>query len=111
MELRVRREMKELSSVLAMSEEFCRLNEVDGANRNGVDFVLEELFTNAVKHCPEREDELLILLDRLPGDVSLSLTDFDADRFDIREATETDINKPLEERTLRRCSRSVAWRS
>jgi len=99
METRFRREMAALSGVLAMSHEFCRLNGVDDGNRDTIDFVLEELFTNAVKYGVQADDEILITLDRVGDEIRLSITDFDADRFDIREAAEVDVEQPLEART------------
>jgi anti-sigma regulatory factor (Ser/Thr protein kinase) len=98
MEMRFRREMSALSSLMAMSEEFCRLNDLEGQNRATVDFVLEELFTNSVKYGSQNEGEVLIVLDQFQGELHLSFTDLDADRFDPREAPEADIDLPLEER-------------
>jgi anti-sigma regulatory factor (Ser/Thr protein kinase) len=98
MEMRFRREMSALSGLMAMSEEFCRLNDLEGKNRATVDFVLEELFTNSVKYGSQNEGEVLIALDRCHGELHLSFTDFDADRFDPREAPEADIDLPLGER-------------
>lgn len=98
MEMRLRREMAALSSLLAMSEEFCRLNDVEGPNRDTVDFVLEELFTNAVKYGSHDDGEILIVLDRQQSELHLSLTDFDSDRFDLRDAPEVDVDLPIDER-------------
>jgi len=99
METRFRRELAALSGVLAMSHEFCRLNKLDGGNRDTVDFVLEELFTNAVKYGVQADDEVLITLDLVGDEIRLSITDFDSDRFDIREAPEVEVDLPLESRT------------
>lgn len=99
MEMRFRREMSALSSLLEMSEEFCRQNSVEGKNRETVDFVLEELFTNAVKYGVNGDGELLVALDRQLGELYLSLTDFDADRFDPRDLPEVDVGLPIESRT------------
>lgn len=98
MEMRLRREMSALSSVLAMSAEFCRLNDVEGQNRETVDFMLEELFTNAVKYGIQDQGELLIVLDRRAGDLLLSLTDFNAEHFDPRERPEVDVALPIDDR-------------
>lgn len=98
MEMRLRREMSALSSLLTMSEEFCRLNGLTGPNRETIDFVLEELFTNAVKYGSSDPGEILIVLDRRQSELHLSVTDFDADRFDPREVPEVEVGEPLDAR-------------
>lgn len=98
MEMRLQREMSALSSLLTMSEEFCRLNGLTGPNRETIDFVLEELFTNAVKYGSSDPGEILVVLDRRQDEFHLSVTDFDADRFDPRELPEVEVGGTLEER-------------
>jgi anti-sigma regulatory factor (Ser/Thr protein kinase) len=98
MDMRFRREMAELPGVLAMSEEFCRINQLASEQRSTVDFMLEELFTNAVKY-GSRGGEILLALDWRDGELRLALTDFDSERFDLRDAPDVDIMLPLEKRT------------
>lgn len=98
MQMRLRREMSALSSLLTMSEEFCRVNGLTGPNRETIDFVLEELFTNAVKYGSSDPGEILIVLDRHQSELHLSVTDFDADRFDPREFPEVEVGGPLDAR-------------
>ncbi len=96
---RFRRELHALSAVFAMSEEFCALNAVGKSEQNTLDFLLEEIFTNLVKYGPTRGGEILITLDRDGTHLILSVTDYDADRFDIRDLPPPDVTLPLEERT------------
>lgn len=99
MEMRLRREIAALPSLLAMSEEFCRLNDVQGRDRETVDVVLEELFTNAVKYGSNAVGEILVVLGRNESELHLSLTDFDSEHFDIRDSPDIDIDRPLEDRS------------
>lgn len=99
MQKRFRRELDALSAVFALSEEFCAANDVSPADRHLIDFVLEELFTNVVKYGRQQPDEILVTLARNGDEAVVSVTDFDADRFDIREAPEPDVTLPLEQRT------------
>src|SRR5512140_832600 len=99
MQKRLRRELNALSQVFGLSEEFCAANGVPASDRNLIDFVLEELFTNVVKYGRQQPDEILVTLDRNGDEVVMSVTDFDADRFDIREAPEPDVTLPIEDRT------------
>jgi len=81
-----------------MSEEFCRLNDLASADRSTVDFVLEELFTNSVKY-GGKDGEIQVALECGRGEVRLTMTDFDTERFDLREAPEVDVDRPIHDRT------------
>lgn len=98
MQTRFRRELSALSAVFAMSEEFCSLNGIASADKYTLDVVLEEIFTNLVKYGSHRHDEILISLDREGAGLVASVTDFDAERFDLREAPAPDVRLPLSER-------------
>jgi len=96
---RFRRELRSLSAVFAMAEEFCALNAVQKTEQSTLDFLLEEIFTNLVKYGAAGGGEILIALERDGNHLILSVTDFDADRFDIRELPPPDVTLPLEART------------
>jgi phosphoserine phosphatase len=72
--------------------------EVEAALRPGVDLALEELFTNAVKYGRPSEAPLRIDISRIAGGVEVTLTDTDADFFDVTRAAEVDTSLPLESR-------------
>ena len=98
MQTRFRRELDALPAIFAMSEEFCASHPVVRIEKHTIDFVLEEIFTNLVKYGTGRPDEILITLDRAGDQLVVSVTDFDAERFDIREAPAPDVMQPLDER-------------
>jgi phosphoserine phosphatase len=64
-----------------------------------VDFALEELFTNILKYGRESEAPVRIEIGRIPGGVEVTLTDPDADPFDVTQAPDPDIDLPVEKRT------------
>lgn len=99
MQMRFRRELHALPAVFSLSEEFCARNTLTESDKNVLDFVLEELFTNIVKYGRQQPDDVLIAVDREGDQLVVSVTDFDADRFDIREAAEPDVTLPVEKRT------------
>ncbi len=72
---------------------------VDSDTAYAVRLAVEELFTNMVKYNRDGRGEILIELKRLDDRIEVSLTDFDADRFDPRERDEVRTDLPIEERT------------
>jgi len=63
-----------------------------------VNLVVEELFTNMVKHDRDGSHNISLCIDREGDLVKLSLTDFDVEDFDITQVPKVDISAPLEER-------------
>jgi len=63
-----------------------------------VDFVLEELFTNVVKYGRKSDAPVAIDIQPVAGGVEVTLTDEDADFFDVTAAPEVDVNLPIEKR-------------
>ncbi|HXI12722.1 MAG TPA: ATP-binding protein [Thermoanaerobaculia bacterium] len=99
MHTRFRRELSALPAVFAMSEEFCARDETLESEKYTLDFVLEEIFTNLVKYGSGEDDEILISIDQKGQELVLSVTDFSALPFDMRDAAAPDVTLPLEERT------------
>jgi phosphoserine phosphatase len=64
-----------------------------------VDFTVEELFTNMVKYSKMSSAAVDLTLTAIAGGVEVLLVDHDVDAFDITQAPDVDINKPIEERT------------
>ena len=62
-----------------------------------VDFVLEELFTNIVKYS-RGQAPVSIDIAAIPGGVEVTLTEPEADRFDVTEAPPVDITLPAVQR-------------
>jgi anti-sigma regulatory factor (Ser/Thr protein kinase) len=63
-----------------------------------VNLVVEELFTNMVKHDRDGSRDISLRINREGDFVKLSLTDFDVDDFDITQVPRLDTSAPLEER-------------
>jgi anti-sigma regulatory factor (Ser/Thr protein kinase) len=72
---------------------------MDEELRRTVDFVLEELFTNVVKYGRPSDAPVRIDIARIAGGVEVTLTDSDAEPFDVTRAPDADTNLPLEQRT------------
>ena len=63
-----------------------------------VNLVVEELFTNMVRHDREGSQDISLRINREGDCVKLCLTDFDVDDFDITRVPEVNTAAPLEER-------------
>jgi anti-sigma regulatory factor (Ser/Thr protein kinase) len=75
------REVGALDSIFGFVREFLRHEGLEGDGAFEADLVLEELFTNLVRHNRGRQD-IEIALGRADGDLELTLRDFDVEPFD-----------------------------
>jgi anti-sigma regulatory factor (Ser/Thr protein kinase) len=97
--MRAPRHVDALSEIFEFSGEFFAANRLSAETRARTDFVIEELFTNVVKYNAEGSGAIEVGL-RVEGEMlELTVTDFDSERFDLREAAEVEIDAPLEDRT------------
>ena len=71
---------------------------MDAELRRTVDFVLEELFTNVIKYGRASDAPVRIDVGRIAGGVEVTLTDTDAEPFDLTRSPDADIDLPLEKR-------------
>ena len=60
---------------------------------------MEELFTNMVKYQPENANDILLAVNAAKGGVTVSLTDYDVDAFDVTLDRQVDIEAPIADRT------------
>jgi serine/threonine-protein kinase RsbW len=67
-------------------------------HRMPMQFAVEELFTNLVKYSKGGTRDILINLRREGGRLLVSLTDFDVQKFDIRNVPDVDVNRDLKDR-------------
>lgn len=98
MERHFLRRIDELESIFAFVREFQQKARVEDKKVRVIDFTLEELFTNMVKHNSKGESDIRIALSKEADTVVMRLTDFDSDRFDITEVPPPDVDAPIEER-------------
>lgn len=63
-----------------------------------IDFTIEELFTNMVKYSKMSVADVDVELVRLPRGIEVTLIDYDVDLFDITQAPDVDVSRPIEER-------------
>ena len=63
-----------------------------------IDFTIEELFTNMVKYSNMSHAEVDIELSAIDDGMKVVLIDHDVDKFDVTQAPEVDVTRPIDER-------------
>src|SRR5262245_56371458 len=98
MERRFPREIGSLGAIFAFVREFLAAHGIDVTHAFELDFILEELFTNTVRHGRGGADEVLIGLARDGRAVTLTVRDFDVEAFDVTKPRAIDPYLPIEKR-------------
>lgn len=93
------RSFESLEDIYEFSERIFCDEDVQPSVRFPVHFVMEELFTNMVKYNPGNDHDILLDVSTLEGGVTVSMTDFDVDAFDVSQTPNVDVDAPLESRT------------
>ena len=93
------RSLDELKNIVGFTDEFFAQNDIDDSLRYIVDLCVEELFVNMVTYDTETNADILIEMYPHEHGIEVSLTDFDVERFDPRNAAPVDVDAPLEQRT------------
>ena len=83
MQKKLNRSYESLEEMYELTERFLLDEAVEPAVRFPVHFVMEELFTNMVKYQPENANDILLAINAAKGGVTVSLTDYDVDAFDV----------------------------
>lgn len=92
------RSLDELATIVEFTDKFFAENDIDQSVRYIVDLCVEELFVNMVTYDTETRENILIEMEPHERGVEVSMTDFDVERFDPRDATDVDVDAPLEQR-------------
>jgi serine/threonine-protein kinase RsbW len=96
----VARDIEALPDVMRLVETFFSESRADPNVRFPVELALEEIFTNVVKYNAVGKGRIKIDLDLRNDDVIVTVTDFDAPRFDpVADAPQAKVDGPLRTRT------------
>jgi len=87
-----------LDRVFALIEEFFDGREISPAHLFTIKLAVEELFTNLVKYNKDTDREIEIELEQGDDRVTISLTDFDVEPFDITNVAAPELDIPLEQK-------------
>ena len=92
------RSLDELKNIVTFTDTFFTKHNIDHSVRYIVDLCVEELFVNMITYDTETTANVLIEMKPHEHGIEVSLTDFDVERFDPREAPEVDVKAPLDQR-------------
>jgi serine/threonine-protein kinase RsbW len=98
MHLLVPRTMGSLEALVPFVRQFLAREGLPESMGFDLDLVIEELFTNLVRHGKSGRNEVDVSLERRPPDVVLCIREFDADHFDPTTLPPVDTGRPIEER-------------
>ena len=93
------RSFDSLAAIYEYAEEALAANELDDAVRFPVHLALEELFTNMVKYNPDGEGDIEVSVDASSIGVTVALTEYGVDEFDVTTPRDVDTEAPLDART------------
>lgn len=100
MQKKFTRSYDSLEEIFEFTERFFATEDINESVRFSVHFVMEELFTNMVKYNPGNSNDILLGIDKTNSSMTISLTDYDVDPFDVTEKRDVDIESPLTERKV-----------
>ena len=89
-----------LGEIFEFTSLFFNKEDIEESVRLPVQFVTEELFTNMVKYNPGNANDILLSVATDGEVVTVTLTDYDVDEFDVTERRDVDITLPLDKRKI-----------
>ncbi len=97
-DMKFKRKIASLDRIFAFTERFFDSQSVDPEDRFAVNFAVEELFTNMVKYNADHGQDILIDLACTDGQLTVRLTDYDVEPFDVTKAPPADVDSSIESR-------------
>lgn len=98
MERTFHREVQALDSIFGFIAEVYRDCALGDAHRSDTQLIVEELFTNMVRHARGGRQDIAIRLEPVGSLLRIELTDFGVEPFDPTQAPAVNIRAPLSER-------------
>lgn len=90
------RSFDSLEDIFEFTESIFVDEDVAQSVRFPVHFVMEELFTNMVKYNPKNSNDIMLDVDAGDSAVTVRITDYDVDDFDVSIVPNVDIDAPLQ---------------
>ena len=89
-----------LKEIYDFTEAVLDAGDIGKSQRYPVHFAMEELFTNMVKYNPDNNEDILLDVETDNGAITVTITDYDVDAFDVTSTREIDTTLPLAERKV-----------
>jgi serine/threonine-protein kinase RsbW len=87
-----------LGDIYQFAEDVFASGDVQNEVRFPVHLALEELYVNMVEYYPDNDNDILLDVAATDGKVTVTMTDFDVDPFDVSAPRNIDTDLPLGER-------------
>ena len=94
------RRVDALDAIFAFVGEFLGAANVDRSAAFDIEFIVEEIFTNMVRHNAAGTADIVVELEKLDEQVRIRLHDAGGEPFDPRQVPEVDTSAPLAERRV-----------
>jgi anti-sigma regulatory factor (Ser/Thr protein kinase) len=94
------RTTRALEAIFAFVAEFVTTARMDASQAFDLEFIVEEIFVNMVKHNAGGTQDIVVELERFGDRVRIRLIDAGVERFDVTRAPEVDTRLPLAERPV-----------
>jgi serine/threonine-protein kinase RsbW len=98
MQRKFTRSFDALGDIYQFAEDVFVSGNVEDTVRFPVQLALEELYVNMVKYYPDNDNEILLDVSASGGKVTVIMTDFDVDPFDVTAPRQIDTDLPLDKR-------------
>jgi len=92
------RSLDSLDGIFRFVGDFIAARSLDTELHMPVCFIIEELFTNFMKYNSESTHDISLSLGHTPEQLTVRITAFDVDSFDVTHAPTVDTTRPLSER-------------
>jgi anti-sigma regulatory factor (Ser/Thr protein kinase) len=93
------RSLDSIADVYEFTEGVLVSGDIDEALRFPVHLAMEELFVNMVRYYPDNDNAIQLDVDANDGKVTVTMTDYNVDPFDVTQSRDVDVDAPLDERT------------
>ena len=93
------RSLDSIADVYEFTEGVLVSEDIGEALRFPVHLAMEELFVNMVRYYPDNDNAIQLDVDANEGKVTVTMTDYNVDPFDVTQSRDVDIDAPLDERT------------
>ena len=92
------RDVERLSEIYQFAEDVMSANDIDDSVRFPIHLALEELFVNLVTYNPGAQQDIRIDVEIVSQGVTVTITDHDAEDFDVTRDPGVDTSASLRER-------------
>ena len=92
------RNIDALGDIYVFAEDVLSSGDIQDAVRFPIHLALEELYVNMVQYYPDNDNDILLEVSATDGKVTVTMTDYDVDPFDVTVPRNVQTDLPLNER-------------